>query len=103
MVAGGAAARSRGLDPHGSHRHGPGAGVPLVEHRSDRAMMLPLLLAGLLSAEPARAPVSFPVRVHPSGRFLVDASDRPLRTHAGAAWGLGRQLKPDGIERYLQT
>jgi len=45
----------------------------------------------------------FPLRVHGSGRYLVDAQGRPFRITGDAGWDIVVQLSPADIERYLET
>jgi len=66
------------------------------------AWMLLLGLALGSAALGAESPVRFPLQVHPSGRYLVDAELRPFRIHGDAAWDLAVQLPPAAIDRYLE-
>jgi hypothetical protein len=54
---------------------------------------------------PATAPVlggpTFPIRVVPGQRYLVDATGRPFWMQGDAAWSLIAQLRDEDVDRYL--
>jgi hypothetical protein len=52
-------------------------------------------------AEGIRNDAAFPLRVHESGRFLIDAEDRPFLIHGDAAWSLIAQLSREDVIFYL--
>ena len=56
----------------------------------------------LIASLPAKA-TTFPLRVDPSGRSLVDAADVPFRIQGDSAWDLAVQLGPAEVEHYLEV
>jgi len=53
-----------------------------------------------VAAGPGTSP-AFPLRWSRSGRYLVDARDRPFLIHGDAAWSLIAELKNEEVVRYL--
>lgn len=43
----------------------------------------------------------FPLSVHPSGRYLVDASGRPFLMHGDTPWMIALQLTTEQIDTYM--
>lgn len=57
---------------------------------------------GLAALAPrARAAVTFPLSVHASGRYLVDAAGQPFFWHGDTPWSLAAQLDTGEIDTYL--
>jgi hypothetical protein len=44
---------------------------------------------------------TFPLRVHPSGRYLIDSSDQPFLLHADTPWSIAVQLTRTQVDTYL--
>jgi len=44
---------------------------------------------------------AYPVKVGPTGRYLVDRRGEPVLVHGDAAWSLLASTTPEGAERYL--
>jgi hypothetical protein len=56
----------------------------------------------VLSSRPSEA-ASFPLRVSPSGRYLVDRNDKPFRIQGEAAWSLIANLTYAEADKYLSN
>ncbi|MCA9259470.1 MAG: DUF4038 domain-containing protein [Planctomycetales bacterium] len=80
----------------------------LAERRVGLAVALYPLLAtlfvGLSGVHVARAaaPASFPLQLAPSGRYLIDAGQRPFLIKEISAWGLFQALTEAEAEEFLQ-
>lgn len=45
----------------------------------------------------------FPLSIHPSGRYLVDASGRPFLLHGDVCWAIAGQLTDAQVDQYLNN
>lgn len=59
-------------------------------------------IKGAPSPSPAPAPASmFPIAIHASKRYLVDASGNPVYLNGDTPWSLAVQLSPTQVDTYL--
>ena len=61
------------------------------------ALFVFVLMAGL----PASAAVSWPLKVHSSGRYLVDQAGTPFYIHGDSAWNIPGNLDTNAVRTYL--
>jgi hypothetical protein len=63
---------------------------------------VPVTWSVVQTPSPAKPPpIAFPLRVAPTGRYLVDQNDQPTRIQADAGWLLASAATPAMVDQYL--
>ncbi len=78
---------------------------PMTSRLRSRLLVALSFVAALLAAgsPPALAAPSYPLRVDPGGRLLLDAQDRPVFLQGDAPWHIIARLDRPTAQSYLQT